>query len=132
MPAASRRRDFPRTINSAACRATAMARTAGRMRRGTRNSRDMMRTCRRAKTVYQLTIRDRDNVLENRLFMTAAAYPSLVGRAHGDVEDCHLGFCSARQGDGDFGAAPRRLGAVDRDENAQLGVRIFLQIAAHR
>src|SRR4029453_6365524 len=40
MPAASRRRDFLKTINSAAYRATATARTAGRARRGTRNSRD--------------------------------------------------------------------------------------------
>src|SRR4029450_5881882 len=40
MPAASRRRDFLKTINSAACRATATARTAGRARTGTRNSRD--------------------------------------------------------------------------------------------
>src|SRR5262245_39266818 len=175
MPGASRRRDFLKTTNSAACRATATARTAGKKRRGTGNSRGVIAGTRasacenyfsarheqqrplrfveqrgrgvaeeksfarsaadaehhqiviaalelgedrlvggplrydRCADTNVVTVRDCNDVLEDGLFMAAAARNgSPVGRTHRHVEDSDFRLCRARQGDSNLRPAPRR------------------------
>ena len=83
----------------------------------------------RGPDAHVVAVGDRNDVLQYRLFVPARANSapraaSCIG-AHRNVEHRNWRLCRARKGDGDFGGAARRLGAVDRHQDARACPQAF-------